>query len=274
MFTPSPSASREWLARLELGFESRRGRTVLASRRHRGPLVVQKPFYPEGDDCCHVYLVHPPAGVVGGDRLETALKLSPGARALVTTPGATKFYRSAGQRAALVQEFSLASGAVLEWLPQESIVHDGARAGLETEARLQAGALFAGWEIACLGLPASDRPFASGEFLQGLHLERDGEPLFLDRCLFEGGSRALSEPWGLGGSTVAGLFTAILPSDAELSEPGVSDRTCLGRMGDILVARYLGDDAWQAKRDFTTVWRAWRLAALGKPACPPRIWTT
>ena len=274
MFTPAPSASREWLARLELGFESRRGRTVLASRRHRGPLVVQKPFYPEGEDCCHVYLVHPPAGVVGGDRLETVLELSPGAHALATTPGAAKFYRSAGPRASVVQEFSLAQGAVLEWMPQESIVHDGARASQETLVRLRAGALFAGWEIVCLGLPASGKPFASGEFLQGLRLEREGYPLLLDRCLFQGGCEALAEPWGLGGHPVAGLFVAVLPDGAEIADPDLSDQTCLGRMGDVLVARYLGADAWQAKRDFTAVWRAWRLAGLGRPACLPRIWTT
>ena len=206
--------------------------------------------------------MHPPAGVAGGDRLEVLLGLAPGAHALVTTPGAAKFYRSAGQAGRVSQAFSLAPGCVLEWLPQESIVHDGARAELETVVELAAGALFAGWEITCLGLPASGRPFATGEFLQGLRLERDGWPLLADRCLFEGGSDVLGEAWGLGGCAVCGLFAAVLPPGADPVEAEVSGRTCLGRLGDVLLARYLGDDAWQAKRDFHR--RLARLAS-GRP---------
>jgi len=50
-----------WEARIELGFERRHRRTVMA-RRHYGPLAVQKPFYPEGE-ICHTYLIHPPGGI-------------------------------------------------------------------------------------------------------------------------------------------------------------------------------------------------------------------
>ena len=108
-----------WEASLELGFERRAERTVLAQRRQRGPLAVQRTFHPEGDTC-HLYLLHPPGGVAGGDRLVIDTRLKPGARALVTTPGATKFYNSIGPEASQLQRFSIDEGC-LEWLPQENI---------------------------------------------------------------------------------------------------------------------------------------------------------
>jgi len=145
-----------WQACLELGFEKRGLRTVAAQRRHYGPLAVQRPFYPEGD-VCHLYLLHPPGGVVGGDTLDIRVRAGTGARALVTTPGATKFYRSAGATAAVTQTLQVDAGAVLEWLPQEAILFQGAVARQQTCIELAAGACFAGWDILCLGRPANAR---------------------------------------------------------------------------------------------------------------------
>src|SRR5689334_8281039 len=85
--------------RLDVRFEPRAGRTVVASRRHEGPLLVQRAFHPEADGTCHLYLIHPPGGVVGGDELEVSLEVAPGAAALVSTPAATKLYRSSGATA-------------------------------------------------------------------------------------------------------------------------------------------------------------------------------
>ncbi len=266
-----------WRASLALGFERRDGKTVLATRCHHGPLVVQKPFYPEARDTCHVYIVHPPGGVAGGDALEVDLHLARDARALITTPGAAKMYRSAGLTARLAQRFRVESGAVLEWMPQETIVHSGAQATMETEIDLDAGAHFAGWEIVCLGLPASGKPFDAGSFRQGMRLSRGGEPLFLDRCRFEGGGAMLDAPWGLGGNTVCGVFLATLGPDAEgmaTPFPGVPGRSCFGRVDGLLVGRYIGSDPWEAKKVFIGAWARWRESVLQTPPCPPRIWNT
>src|SRR5690606_30424398 len=110
-----------WRAELALRFELRGPRTVLAGRRHYGPLRVQRPFYPEGAPC-HTYVLHPPGGVVGGDRLHMDIRLEPGSHALLTMPGATKFYRSAGATSLLQQHFHVGEDAVLEWLPQDNIL--------------------------------------------------------------------------------------------------------------------------------------------------------
>src|SRR5512147_1863763 len=163
--------AQSWSARLQLGFEQRAGRTVLAERRHDGPLVVQKPLYPEGDAVCHAIVVHPPAGIAGGDELELHARAGDGAHALLTTPGAGKWYRSAGPWASQKLRFEVAGA--LEWLPQETIVFEGALARLSTQVRLQGDARYLGWEILCLGRTGSGEKFGKGEVRLDTALYRD-----------------------------------------------------------------------------------------------------
>ena len=134
--SPAPGATQAgWRASLRLALRAANGRTVLAERAHEGPLVVQRPFYPEGP-VCHLYLVHPPGGVAGGDHLSLQLQLDPGAQGVLTTPAATKIYRSFGARIARVEQHLEVNDATLEWLPQETIVFRGARARLSTQVQL------------------------------------------------------------------------------------------------------------------------------------------
>ncbi len=127
-----------WKAQLSLGFSFLENRTVLSERKHDGPLVVQKPLYPEGAGTCHAIVVHPPGGIAGGDELSLDVRAGKDAAALLTTPGAAKWYRSAGPRAR--QDVALDVQGRVEWLPQEAIVFDGARAETALEADLAAGA--------------------------------------------------------------------------------------------------------------------------------------
>jgi len=277
---PRP-ADAGWVARLELGFRARDARTVLASRRHVGPLQVQRPFYPDGERACHVYILHPPGGVVGGDSLTIDAGVERGAHALLTTPAAGKLYRSDGANAQLTQELKVADGAWLEWLPQETIAFDGARVTSETRVTLTGTAGFIGWEILCLGRPAADEIYAHGEFMQRFEIWRDGAPLWWERNALAGGAPVLNAPWGLAGRSVVATLVAVgrapgvLPALRELLNAEHDDgEFSVSQLRDVLVCRYLGNSAEQARAGFIAAWRLLRPALWGIEAVPPRIWST
>src|SRR5882762_3805332 len=249
-----------WKAELRLEFERREGRTVLAKRRHEGPLVAQKALYPEGDAVCHVIVVHPPAGIAGGDELEFSARAGEGAHALLTTPGAGKWYRSSAAWARQRLEFDAREGACIEWLPQETIVYDGALADIRTEVRLARGARFIGWEILCLGRSGSGERFARGACRLQTSLRPDGQALWFARGRIEGGSSLLDSPAGLGSAPLCATLLAVSPGlDVLLPrcrearpESGAGAVTLLP---GVLVARYLGSSSESAKRYFTQLWR-------------------
>ncbi|MGH8480274.1 MAG: urease accessory protein UreD [Gammaproteobacteria bacterium] len=273
------AGSAGWAARLALRFEQRAGRTVLAHRSHEGPLAVQKPFYPEGD-VCHVYLLHPPGGVVGGDRLAIEIEVASDAHALITTPAAGKFYRSGGPASMQEQRLSVASGAALEWLPQETILYARCRASVSTRVTLVPGARFIGWEVLCLGRPAAGERFDAGLCRHRLDLWCEDRPLLIERSTIAGGSELLQAPWGFGGHPISGTFLAT-PSyqtmlDAVRQAVAVEgdDLFSATLLDAVLLCRYLGDSAESARRCFTDAWRAVRPGLLGRAAQPPRIWRT
>ncbi|HEY0708506.1 MAG TPA: urease accessory protein UreD, partial [Polyangia bacterium] len=205
-----------WKASLRLGFAARSGATVVARRIHRGPLVMQRAFYPEGRDVAHVYVLHPPGGFVGGDTVMLSVELGAGAHALVTTPAAGKAYRSDGVRTARVsQHLEVGDDATLEWFPQETIVFDGARTDLSTRVDLAAGARFCGWEILCCGRTAGGERLTQGLCRQRFELWRAGIPLVIDKTRLEGGGALLTEPYGLNGQPVLGTMI-VAPAVGEI----------------------------------------------------------
>lgn len=279
--TPIPDhpPAAGWAAELCLGF-IRSGTRTRVSRRHSGPLLVQRPFYPETDGCSHVYILHPPGGVVGGDRLTIEVVLDPAARALITQPAAAKFYRSAGALAAQRQCLRAADTAELEWLPPETIVFAGARLDSDTRIELTGAARFLGWELTCLGRPAAGEEFHSGACDLRLSLWRDGTPLLLERQRLAAAGTALTAAWGLRGRPVWGtLLCSPVPAGAEqllAAELTALDQSNLSvtALDGVLVCRYLGRSANQARQLFIRVWELLRPALLNKPACRPRIWST
>jgi urease accessory protein len=167
-----PEHSPSWHAELHLGFASHGERTALRENRHCGPLRVQKALYPEGDSVCQAILLHPPSGIAGGDHLAISATIEAGAHAQLTTPGAGKWYRSGGAEASQTINFSLAEGATLEWLPQETIFFDGARARLETRVLLAADSRFIGWDILCLGRAAAGERFTNVDRARRIRRQR------------------------------------------------------------------------------------------------------
>jgi urease accessory protein len=244
-----------------------------------GPLLVQRSFHPESDGTCHVYVLHPPGGIAGGDGLTLDVEVLPGASALVTTPAATKLYRTRGPAASIEQTLTLREGSSFEWLPQETIAFGGSSVSSATTVRLGAGARYIGWEITCLGRPASGDDFAVGSFRQRTEIWRDDELLLIDRTVAHSPGSAQSGSWGWAGRSVYATLVATTSSDELVTElraqvmpkrPG--DLFAVTTLSGLTLCRFLGSSAEQARAAFLNAWDIIRRHTLGKPACSPRIW--
>lgn len=282
-----PSSAAGWKARLQLGFGYRDGRTILVHKKHDGPLRVQRPFYPESAGQAHVYILHPPGGVVAGDVLAIDVAFGCGSHGLVTTPSAGRVYRT--NQALLPQSqhtrLHIAAGGWGEWLPQENIIFTGALARNVTQVEIEGDGIFIGWEIACLGRPASQEWFEQGELQQLFVLNRDGKPLLRERSLFVGGSALLQAPWGLQGMTSVGtllctasdpvLLSALKADCDQLSrtEPAALSLAVTALPG-LIVVRGLAVNAAPLRKGFIACWQRMRLHLKQQTAVAPRIWFT
>ncbi|WP_412929271.1 urease accessory protein UreD [Halomonas sp.] len=277
-------ADRHWAASLELGFEAREGVTRMARSRHLGPLRVQRPFHPEGrDGACHVYLLHPPGGLVSGDALSISAGVGAKAHALLTTPAANKLYKADSHGVAWQQlsRLDVADGGVLEWLPQETIAFDGSRGEQATEIALEGDARCLGWEVMALGRPASRLPYLNGRIEQRFRLTLDGRPLWLERQPLDPGHPRFLGRWGQGGATVQATLWAVgLEDEREAVDalrdglPGTAPRCAVTVRHGVLLLRYLGqerNEAWDLCR---RAWEVLRPRLIGRPAHTPRIWLT
>lgn len=192
-----------WNASLSLDYSLQAGKTV-AHFRHDGPLRILQSLYPEGDAVCHNVLVHPPGGLVGGDTLDIAISAASGSHGLITTPGATRFYKSLGETALQRTRLRLEAGARAEWLPMEALCYSGCLAENHLTLDLAPGAELMGWDITALGLPSANQPFEQGSFCQ--HIELPG--VWLERARIRADDLLLmNSPLGLAGQRcIATLF--------------------------------------------------------------------
>lgn len=273
-----------WHASLQLDYTLEGTRTV-ARHAHNGPLRILQSLYPEGDAVCHNVLVHPPGGLVGGDTLDISATVGPGAHGLVTTPGATRFYRSTGERALQRTHLTLAEGARLEWLPLEALCYNACNAENHLTLNLAPGAECMGWDVTALGLPHAGQPFETGRFVQ--HIEAPGR--WLERGVIDAADhRLLESPLGLAGQRcMASLFfvvgtplerarrdtaldaaRAVMDAHALKASAGATSPN-----GQVLVVRALAPQVEPAMQLLRQVRAAWRAALWQLCAEPPRIWS-
>jgi urease accessory protein len=280
----APADTSGWQARIALGYRAINGRTVLARREHNGPLRVQKALYPEGDAVCHTLLLHPPGGIAGGDALDMRLDAGPGAHALVTTPGAGKWYGSRpgidSRDARSSLHIQVADGATAEWLPQESIVFDGARAAISNTIELHGDARYIGMDLYCLGRTASGERFTRGALRLDTRITRDARTLWLEQARLDGDSPLLHSPAGLAGAPVFGTLVCagVDADDALLAECRAQPCTLgdcgVTRLPGLLIARYRGQCTQAARAWFVHLWSRVRPVMTGRAAHAPRIWHT
>ena len=272
-----------WLARLDLDYTLEAERSV-ARYLHQGPLRILQSLYPEGDAVCHNVLVHPPSGLVGGDTLDMQVSVGAGAHGLVTTPGATRFYRSEAGLATQQVHARVESGARLEWLPLEAIAYNGCDGINRAVFDLAPGAEMMTWDITALGLPAANMPFAQGTFRQ--HLEIPG--VWLERGTINAtDTRLMNSPLGMAGQRCMAtlVFAAGNAIATERSDRALAcARELLEASGlrltagatsphqQVIVLRVLSPVTEPAMQLLRQVWAAWRQEMWDLPGAVPRLW--
>lgn len=270
-----------WLGRLSLELERHEHGTRLARSSHEGPLRIQRVLTPEGSTCPHIYLLHPPGGVVGGDRLETRVSLGASAEVLLTTPAAQKLYRSQGARAEISNVIEQGAGSKLEWLPSETLAFSAAEAQLSTRVQLSAGAAFLGWDVACYGMPARGETFARGRVLSRFEIWRAATPLLIDSLDLDQ-PELLTSPVALRGEPVVASLYAV-PATGVIADQlvervreavGESARASVSSLQELLVVRAMGPQVEGVRAVLLRAWQVLRPELLSRAATPPRIWAT
>lgn len=270
-----------WKARLDLSFKYCHHKTLLTGKKHSGPLMVQKPFYPEANGCCHVYLIHPPGGIVAGDDINLFAQLNKESHALITTPGATKYYRSIGPVARQNQYIQLEDNAILEWLPQETVCFNQANAVSTTRISLKNNNRFFAWEIQCLGLPAQKEFFTQGKYTQKLEIWKNNKPLLLETNRIVGNDTLLETVWGLQGYKSMG--TLIVSDYHEIIDRNLVNNilakytdhiSSFTNVNGLFIIRSMSLYAERIKLLFTDIWKTLRPVILEIESSSPRIWNT
>lgn len=271
-----------WQGNLELEYRFQNKTTRLTRAQIKAPLKIQRPFYPEAKTICHSVTLHTAGGVVGGDRLCQSIHLHPQAKALITTATAGKVYRSNGQLAQQTIALKIESGAVLEWLPQETIIFNGAIFQQDLRVELSPGASWLGWEITRFGRSARGEKFLQGEWRSHTEIWQQGKPLWIDRQWLPANEETFYHPHGLAGNPVAATLVWIgQPVSEEIvnkartlwqaekyqGEAGVTQTQAQG-----LLCRYRGSSTAQVKHWFMEVWQLLRHSFYQSPICKPRVW--
>ena len=283
----STANAHYWFARLELGFKCETKRTILAHRKHSGPVRVQKMLWPEKTGVCHAIIVHPPAGIAGGDHLTFSIAVDAHAHALVTTPGAGKWYKTNLKKAFQHIDISVKDQAIFEWLPQETMLFNGALAHSETNIDLAESASFIGWDMLVIGRQAQQETFSQGLYHNQFKLFQNNQLLIADTLCFQGNDRFLTSCLGMHGHAVMASFWAVPPEQhrelSVLAEQVDTIRDLIMRMqipvtltllDHVISARYLGDDVRQCHDAFAAIRAKLRRFWFNLEEEFPRIWRT
>ena len=276
-----------WQARLSLSLAQRTRGVRLVKCEHEGPLYVQKAFYPEGPDCAHVYLLHPPGGLVTGDTLTISVEAQMGSHALLTTPGAGRVYKARDEEGVQTQnlQISVQENSTVEWFPLETILFPSAQARMKTRVDISDNSNFIGWEVTCLGLPANDITFDSGSVSQNMQIWRNGRILLNESLVIDQGDNALlNANAGLRSLPIHGLMIAGPFKDIPLDlidalrllqeQTDTNEFLATSQNGEFMTVRYLGSCTEKARKLFTQAWVLIRPELIQKQAVAPRIWAT
>lgn len=279
---------RQWRARLKLGFSWRDGRrSVLSWREHEGPILVQRALYPEGPGVCHLAILHPPSGIAGGDVIDIDIGVGAGAHAVLTTPGATRWYKANGRQSLQTARLSVAAGGRLDWLPLENIFFEHADAVSRCHVHLASGARAIGWDISQLGSIGKATHWDAGQARFEMSLKVEDKLLWVDQGTIGASDAIRHGVTGLAGLPVHATlwcFGTRLPSAEKevLADMMPWSDTLRGGITEIpyddrqslTLVRSIGLHAEEVRNLLITAWVLLRESALGVPGIPLRLWST
>ena len=280
-----------WTGEVDLTFGLVNGRTKPIVTYTKAPFKIQRSFYQPESGVCQVVLLHTGGGIVGGDRLLSRLDLQPQTQVLLTTPAAQKIYRSDGLLSQQNIKLHIQKNSILEFLPLETIVFNGAKYEQKTIVTLETGACFVGWEITRFGRTARAESFETGSWRSFLEVwqaqERDSEephtrPIWIDRQQLIDPHVLEHHPFGLNRQAVIGnlvLLGRSLSTDGQATlvqswerEGYTAPSFTLTRTMEGLVGRYRGNSSHQARQGFIHLWQDWKRSILGQDPWIPRLW--
>lgn len=266
-----------WPGNLELTYTNQNLATQISHAHATAPLKVQKPFYPEGKNICHTVILHTAGGMVGGDTLQQKIHLQPASNALITTASAGKIYRSNGQIAQQFIDIKIDDNASLEWLPQETIIFDGAEFRQHLRVDLGENSSWLGWEITRFGRSARGEKFLSGEWHSNWEIWRSGQPLWIDRSFLFGGTM-IEGFQGLNDSAIVATLVYIGQPVSQNLVDKIRDFSLIGEMGvtstlgEGILCRYRGNSSTEVRQWFKQVWRILRREINNREIIIPRVW--
>lgn len=259
---------------LDIAFALRDGATMLSRLYQRTPCRALLPRPPAGEPPLAV-LITTSGGLAGGDRLSLAARAEEGAAVTITSQAAEKVYRSLGPDARVEARLAVAAGARLEWLPQETILFDGARLERHISAELAADARLLACESLVLGRRARGETFVRGRVRETWRILRDGRLVWVDRFGLEGdGPHRARFGLGTAGALATALYAGpdaadLLPEARRLAEAEGGGATLVN---GLLVARLLGAQPSRLRQGLARLVGGLRRAAFGILSGPPALW--
>ncbi|BAQ65199.1 urease accessory protein UreD [Geminocystis sp. NIES-3709] len=274
-------SGQNWQGKINLVYEYQEGKTKIKSAYHQAPLKIQRSFYPEGDSICHSVILHTAGGIVGGDILSQTIHLSSNSQVFITTPAATKIYRTQEKKAFQEIIINLENDTYLEYLPQETIVFNKCQYQQKLRVNLRENATWLGWEIIRFGRSARGEIFTHGQWLNQTEVWYKDKPLWIDRQLLQGESNLFSAINGLANKPVIGNLTLIsakinqdiIREIRELIESKFTNLIiCITTLQQGLLCRYHGNSVSEAKTCLTAIWQLLRAKYGLNSLIKPRYW--
>ncbi|BBD53840.1 urease accessory protein UreD [Planktothrix agardhii] len=271
----------QWQGILELDYQKINNSTQLVKAYSQAPLKIQRSFYPEGQEICHSIILHTAGGMVGGDRLSQTINLQPETQVLLTTPAASKIYRSSGETVQNTINIEIQEQAYLEFIPREMIIFNGAIFSQNLRVNLAPNACYLGWEITRFGRTARGEIFNQGQWKSCTEIWQNGCPVWVDRQGFIANEEILNSPHGLGGKPVIATLTWVgQPVSEDIvknirqlwSQRETSSQAGVTQLISGLLCRYRGNSTQEVINWFTDVWQLLRQNYTGKSIVKPRVW--